>query len=117
MLGAHEASHRLSYQCSQSCHREHVLSFEQNYQDALYHSVKCVVQLLHVKGEGVVEQGDVELSDFGFTGAVALCVCVNRDLREDTISSETGSYTVIHKSLLLQIFQYNVKLKVYLEAL
>ena len=84
-LGTHEASHRLGYQCSQGCHREHVLSFDQNDEDALYHSVKCVVQLLHVEGEGVVEQGDVELGDFCFTRAVALGVCVNRDLRANKV--------------------------------
>ena len=85
MSCAHEAPHRLGYQSSQGCHREHVLSFDQDYEDALYHSVKCIVQLLHVKGEGVVEQGDVELSDFCFTSTVALCVCVNRDLRGDNV--------------------------------
>ena len=113
MSGAHEAPHRLGYQSSQGCHREHVLSLDQNDQDALDHSVKCVVQFIHVKGEGVVEQGDVELCDFCFASAVALCVGVNRDLREETWSSETRSHAdcrlqtvVMHKLLLFHISQY-----------
>ena len=44
-----------------------------------------LIKPLQVEGEGVVEQGDVELSDFCFTSTVALCVCVNRDLRGDNV--------------------------------
>ena len=92
---AHEATHRLCYQRSQGSHRQHVLSFNEDDEDALYHCVKCLVQVLHVEGESVVEEGDVQLSDFGFTGAVTLRVGVNCDLREETMSSEKCSIGLV----------------------
>ena len=57
------------------------MSFNKNDEDSLYHGVKRVVQILHVEGEGVVEQGDVQLCDLRLPGIVTLGVCVNCDLK------------------------------------
>ena len=57
------------------------MSFNKNDKDSLYHGVKRVVQILHVEGEGVVEQGDVQLCDLRLPGIVTLGVCVNCDLK------------------------------------
>ena len=65
------------------------MSFDQNDEDALDHSVKGLVKVLHVEGEGVVDEGNVQLGDFCFTRAVTLGVRINRDLREETMSKET----------------------------
>ena len=75
------------------------MSFNKNDEDSLYHGVKRVVQILHVEGEGVVEQGDVQLCDLRLPGIVTLGVCVNCDLKGRSHNLAVNISEVIQHSL------------------
>ena len=77
---AHKTSHRLGYHGPQSSYSKHVLSLKKDNKDALDHRVEGFVQVLHVEGERVVDEGDVQLRDLRLACLVALGVGVNRDL-------------------------------------
>ena len=79
-LAAHKTAHRLGYHGPQSSNSEHVLSLKKDNKDALDHRVEGLVQVLHVEGERVVDEGDVQLRDLRLPCLVALGVGVNRDL-------------------------------------
>ena len=79
-LAAHKTAHRLGYHGPQSSNSKHVLSLKKNNKDALDHRVEGLVQVLHVEGERVVDEGDVQLRDLRLACVVALGVGVNRDL-------------------------------------
>ena len=80
LLTAHKTAHRLGYHGPQSSNGEHVLSLKKDNKDALDHCVEGLVQVLHVEGERVVDEGDVQLRDLRLPCLVALGVSVNRDL-------------------------------------